>query len=638
MKLLPYALFWAALGAALFAFAPKGPGIRIDSPRYTTPCTGGPPNYCADSSRDVVGETPMPPPPVNTPFRDPDFGSRMVRVTDANTMGGGYYNGFIFMTDASAEANVWSAFDPAIGEHGGYRFVVYNGGGGRLSFVLDAATMHVSPAGRDHHGHGVAGFVSTFSFSNPDLAYGMMGKWLASYNLATGAVTRIYDITSCPGLPHYVVGYGGGVSNSGDDTKFAYYLGGKEQGYTTLALYYDRTANSGAGACYWYDTTLGMVGGTNMPDTPVAGNTGQIAAPPAPTVTATPGAGNLPAGAYYVRITALTRMNPQNGETPPSAEVGPIDLQAPGSIRIDFPGRLANPSQILMPGRNWGCFARKNLVNCSPFNVYIGASPGSETRQNLKGPVGGGVYVQATPLDAKSPQPPEQSSAGYNVHNARISKDGTVVRINSQQGNTIYFWKAGTNQATPCLFSGEDCGGHQALGYAHMINDPNNSDMADVLIRPLSNPGATTLLVNPLPTPRQWNDSHWSWNDANATDTMPVCGSFYNSHGHGNGTQNVQTNPLLQIAAPYDREIVCVATSGPSKVWRFAHDRATGAANDNAGAGSSFWASPRGNVSPDGRFYLFTSDWDWSLGSRKGSPGCPQAGMCRTDVFVVELH
>lgn len=637
MKLLPYVIFWVVLGAALFAFAPKGSGARTGSPRYTSPCTGGPSSYCADSSQDLVGETPMPAPPVNTPFRDPDFGSRMVRVTDANTMGG-YYGGFSFMTDASGEANVWSAFNPSLGERGGYRFLIYNNGGARLSFVLDATTMQVIPAEKLHHSHAVPRFVSTFSFSNPNLAYGMRGKWLSSYNLATGAVTQIYDMTSCPNLPPYIRGYGGSLSNSGDDTKFADYFGGREQGNTTFVVYYDRTANNGTGACYWYNTESGAVGGTNMAAIPVERSVGQMAEPPTPTVTAAPGAGSLPPGTYYVRITTLTRMNPRNGETLPSAEVGPVNLPSTGSLRIDLPRSLADRSGILVPGRTWGCMASNGLKGCLPFNVYIGTSPGNETRQNLKSPVGAGAYIQSTPLNPKSPQPPGSATAGYNVHNARISKDGTVVRINAQQGGTIYFWKAGTNQVLACRVFGDNCGGHQALGYTHMINDPNDTDMADVIMRPLSNPALITRLVNPLPTPRQFNDSHWSWNDTNPADTMPVCGSFYNSHGRGNGTQNVQTNPLLQITVPYDREIVCVSTAGPSRVWRFAHNRATAASNAHAGGGSNFWASPRGNISPDGRFYMFTSDWDWGLGSRKGSSGCPEAGICRTDVFVVELH
>jgi len=452
----------------------------------------------------------MAPPAVNTPFRDPDFGSRMVRITNANTLAeeGSFFIGYSFMTDASAEANVWSAFDPTIGVHGGYRFIITNTGGWEMPFVLDATTMQVNrPAGRRGgylYTHGELNFASSFSFNNPDILYGLQGMQLVSYNFATDALSAIYNFDACPNLPAYVPGYGGSVSNSADGTKFAYYFGGRRQGDTELVVYYDRTANGGAGACSWYDTKLGVVGGTDMANKRVAGGVG-----------------------------------------------------------------------------GW---------------------------------------------------------AGYNVHNARISKNGTVIKINKNGDSGIYFWKAGTNQVAPCPALGADCGGHQALGYTHFINDPNDRDMIDIKIRPLSSLAAIRPLVSSFPVLRQWSDSHWSWNDANPSDTTPVCGSFYNSHGQGNGTQNVQTNPLLRITAPYDREIVCVATSGPSKVWRFAHDRATSALNDNAWAGSSFWATPRGNVSPDGRFYLFTSDWEWRLGNRKDTWGCPAEGHCRTDVFIVELH
>lgn len=482
-------------------------GSLASSQSTTSSCSGGPPNYCASSKQNIVGETPKAPPPVNTPFRDPDFGSRMVRVTGPNTMArfGSFFNGINFMTDASSETSTWSVFDPSIGAHGGYRFFITNTEGWEMPFILDATTMQVSqPLGLQGgylHDYGQLNFASSFSSKNPDILFGVQGTELVSYNFATDAVTSIYNFARCPNLPSYVRGYAGSLSSSGDDMKFAYYLGGREQGDTALVVYYNRTANGGAGACYWYDTQLGKVGGTNMATKPIIPPTGS-----------------------------------------------------------------------------------------------------------------------------------------YQVHNARMSKDGTVVKINTQASNSIYFWKAGTAQVLPCWLFDGNCGGHQVLGYTHMINDPNNSDMADVLIRPLSLPSITTLLVNPLPWPRQWNDSHWSWGDANPADTTPVCGSFYASHGRGNGTQNVQTNPLLKITAPYDREIVCVSTSGPSKVWRFAHTRATGAANDNAWEGSSFWAMPRGNVSPDGRFYMFTSDWEWSLGNPKGSWGCPAEGKCRTDVFIVELH
>lgn len=604
-------------------------------------CTGGPPNYCASSKQNIVQETPMSPPPVNTPFKDPDFGSHIVRVTNANTLSnlsgfGDFFNNVSYFSDSSAEANAWSKFDPAIGASGGYRFAVENGEGWTVFFTLDASTMHVSRLTGQPGGFlgsaGLLGGGATFSYVNPDVFYTVSGNQLTSYNFSTDSRSSLYNFAACPGLPSYVSGYAGGLTNSTNDQKFSFYFGGQQQNYTTFAVFYNRST----GSCYWYDTVTGMVGGTGMSPTPVAGHVGQLAPPTAPVVVALPGTGSLPAGNYYVEITGVTKMYPQNGETTPSKEIGPIHLSAPGSLAITFPSQLLNPTELQLAG---GSCAVTNISTCTPFNVYIGTSSGAETLQNTGGPVSGLLYRQASPLHLSSARAPATNDAGYNVHNARLSKDGSYLRVDAAQGYTLYYWKPGTNQVIACTLNSDSCGGHQALGYTHFINDPNNTDMAEVIERPFSNVSSAVQLVNPLPVPRDWNDSHWSWNDDNSSDTMPVCGSFYNSHNfQGDGTENVLTNPLLKISAPYDREIVCVATSGASKVWRFAHTRATGAANANGWSASNFWAEPRGNVSQDGKFYMFTSDWEWQLGNPKGSYGCPNSGTCRTDVFIVALH
>ncbi|MGH9402236.1 MAG: hypothetical protein ACRD2P_09025 [Terriglobia bacterium] len=582
-------------------------------------------------------------PVVNTPFHDPDFGSRMVRVTDANTLSnyGGNLTALSFMTDSSQEANTWGAFDPSLGVSGGYRFVIDAIDGGVIPFTLDAATMNVSrPSGQPGSYLNINGMLdldsATFSYVNPALLYGVKRTQLLAYDLSTDSESLVYDFAACPGLPSYVSQpslYRGEPSNSADDTKFGDFFGGANQGETALVTFYDRSANNGAGACYWYDTQTGMVGGTGMAPTPVANQVGQLPTPAAPQVTPNPGAGSLPAGDYYVRVTAVTQMHPQNGETAPSEEVGPVYLSAPGSLTITFPAQAPNPSEVTIPQSP--CSLN---TACGPFNVYIGAASGGETLQSAQGPVGGGAYLQTAPLVPGSAPPPSLSTAGYNVHGARLSRDGSYLRVDPQEGQTEYFWRPGTNQVTTCLFDTDACGGHLALGYSHLINDPNNNDMAEVLIRPLSNLSTYTELVNPLPQPAQFAASHWTWNDDNPSDTMPVCGSFYNGGTQGDGLLDALVNPLLLITRAYDREVVCVATTGPTKIWRFAHTRASTAWNASIGADSNFWATPRGNVSQDGKFYMFTSDWEWSLGNEQGSSGCPFAGECRTDVFIVELH
>ncbi len=618
------------------------------SPSSSEHC-GGPPNYCANSTRNVVPETPMAPPPVNTPFRDPDFGSRMVRVTDANTIPS--LTGTSFHSSDTGETAEWSKFDPAIGEHGGYRFFVESSAGYEIPFELDASTMQVTRIKGKHRGfvatHGALPFGSTFSYTNPDVLYGTRGTTLLEYNFATDKYKPVYDFAKCPGLPKGSITqnmHTGEVTSSGDDTKFAYLFGGYSQDTTRLVVFYDRSANGGAGACYWYHTASGTVGGTGMPVTPVANGVGKIAPPAAPQVTPVPGSGGLPPGNYFVQITLHSRLGNSFGETTPSAEVGPIHLASTGSLVIKFPP-VHNPDAQILPPLNSGCYA--NSPGCVPFNVYIGPSSGEETLQNTRGMVGGASYTQSTALDRSSARPPSANNAGFTVHDDRIAKSGRVVRLVEAFTGTEYFWAPGTATVMPCIpwqgnpEVGGYCNGHGALGYAHYVNQPGFVDDMNIVIHPLSNMKLWRPLVSPVEHPEEWKiDNHFSWADANPSDTMPVCSATYVDAivKGGDGTQNVLTNPVLKITRPWDREIICFATSGPSKVWRFAHDRGTAMLNDNTRLNTNFWAVPIGDVSQDGKFYLFGTDWDWSLGSQRGSSGCPSSGTCRTDAFIVELH
>jgi hypothetical protein len=116
-----------------------------------------------------------------------------------------------------------------------------------------------------------------------------------------------------------------------------------------------------------------------------------------------------------------------------------------------------------------------------------------------------------------------------------------------------------------------------------------------------------------------WYDQHFSWNNTNADDTNPVCLTTYRP-----GNPNVPAAPLA-VDGPWENEVLCVETDGKaSKIWRFAHTYST--------AKNGFWSTPRGNISPDGRFFMFTSDWEDQLGQT------PNGKKYRTDVFLVELR
>jgi hypothetical protein len=214
----------------------------------------------------------------------------------------------------------------------------------------------------------------------------------------------------------------------------------------------------------------------------------------------------------------------------------------------------------------------------------------------------------------------------YLIHDARMNKSGQFVEIiksgASVAGGTpsansapSFVWNVETMEVTPCGPKG--CKGHHALGYSHLLNPSEQEHPMDLWIRPLSQLDRTAPLIKQLPAVQGWYDLHISWNNANLDDSNPACLSTYR-----------RDNPDAPGAAgkvlgSWENEILCVEADGKdSKVWRFAHTYST--------AQNGFWSSPRGNVSQDGRFYMFTSDWEDQLG-RKGT------SLYRTDVFIVEL-
>ncbi|MBZ5679207.1 MAG: hypothetical protein LAO24_03765 [Acidobacteriia bacterium] len=542
-----------------------------------------------------------------------------MRVTDESGVEG-KLQGFSFNSNSSAETNEWGKFDGSLGPNGGYYFYIMTGGGGAVPFFMDAATMRVTPR---------CGALRTcrlptggsFSYVDPAILYGHFGanNAIMAYNVASGKQIKVYDLNKCPNLPADLSGYGGAISNSGDDSKFVDYSGGRMQGFGRLVTFYDRASDH----CYWYDTATGRLGGSGIETVSI--KQGKLAAPAAPRLTIT--SGNLPAGDYYVQLTANTLMHPNFGETLPSPEAH-IHLNSTGGIAISAPD-IDNPFGMILAG----------------YTVYIGTALGQEMRQ-ASAVQGQQDYTQSAAL-VKGGTPPATSTAGYNVHNARVSRDGNVVKVIPQNGQAMYLWKPGTTDVSACSTHGEGkvpdiasfCGGHTVLGYTHLINAGGPGSTTSLLMRPTNDLNRITQLFPSDITVPMSMDSHWSWNNTDPTDSAPVCGAYSRSSFklQGDGTRNSATNPLLAVRQAFDREIVCVVTSGAPTVWRFAHHHATGACNASAKDGSCFNAIAIGNVSQDGKFFLFSSDWDWSLGSDPHAPGCPVSGRCRVDTFIVEL-
>jgi hypothetical protein len=207
----------------------------------------------------------------------------------------------------------------------------------------------------------------------------------------------------------------------------------------------------------------------------------------------------------------------------------------------------------------------------------------------------------------------------YSLHGAQISKSGKFVIIMRGAGppgpRKWRIWDLETLNVVVCPV---ECSGHQAVGYSHILNPGGNHPLA-IVSRTLDHLDSMTPLVSDLHAPPgYWYDSHLAWTNVNADDSNPACLSTYRpSNPSTPGTP-------LDVAGPWENEIVCFETDGKaSKLWRFAHTYST--------AKNGFWSTPRGNISPDGRFFMFTSDWQDQLGKMAND-------KYRTDVFIVELR
>jgi hypothetical protein len=202
-------------------------------------------------------------------------------------------------------------------------------------------------------------------------------------------------------------------------------------------------------------------------------------------------------------------------------------------------------------------------------------------------------------------------STPYLIRHAYLSKSGKYVLIMVNWFGW-YIWNLSTLSVSACAIgSSDECAGYMSVGYNTIVNGPAIAGDMQVAKRPLQNLGQIAQMVWPVPF--EWDQAqHFTWSNVDKRDTRPVCGSTYNYEGD------------TTIDQPFAGEIFCVETDGfASTVWRFAHNRATY-------IGPYFQTQPLGSVSRDGRFFLFTSDWDAQLGT--GTDGQPLS-----DVFIVRL-
>lgn len=220
----------------------------------------------------------------------------------------------------------------------------------------------------------------------------------------------------------------------------------------------------------------------------------------------------------------------------------------------------------------------------------------------------------------------------FHLHSAQIDKSGrfvflypTAVDLGSPRyAAQVYLWDTASDSVT-AVTSSMRPGGHDAAGYGYWINQDcctsSSWDAAQWQFRTLATPTQTTDLISPvLATKEIYLADHTTWNNAQPSTLVPVVSSTYR---YGDNTTAWRA---------WDDEIIGIDTTGGigGIVYRFAHHRSSVGSDANP-AQPYFWYEPIANVSPNGKWVLFTSNWEKTLG-RDASEG-----TFRQDVFVVQL-
>lgn len=216
-----------------------------------------------------------------------------------------------------------------------------------------------------------------------------------------------------------------------------------------------------------------------------------------------------------------------------------------------------------------------------------------------------------------------QARLGCKLHAISVDLSGRYVLLYPANAKPyqVIVWDTETDALTPVT---QNPAGHDALGYGEWVNMDQGSlayDAAQWQFRQLSDLTATRDLIDPVLTPKEvYLADHTNWNHARPDRRVPVI----------SGTYRFGANDTPWRA--WDDEILGIATEGPSTVWRFCHHRSD-VRDEHNPLGAYFEYQPMVNVSPDGKFCLFMSNWDKTLGNDPTDPG-----HVRTDVFVVELN
>jgi hypothetical protein len=232
----------------------------------------------------------------------------------------------------------------------------------------------------------------------------------------------------------------------------------------------------------------------------------------------------------------------------------------------------------------------------------------------------------------------DTATLDFKLHHATIDRSGRYVLLYPTSADLaaprkaaqVYTWDTVTNVTTPMPLIAARSGGHDAFGYGTAVNQDcctsSTWDAAQWQIRSLASPLVSRDLIAPVLSPKQvYLADHPTWNNARPDRLVPFVTATY----------RFGANPVEW--RPWDDEILAVQTDvgeGGAEVIRLAHHRSD-VRQDDAPERSAFWYMPRPNISRDGRWVLFTSNWEKSLGT---DPKAPSGEQARQDVFLLQVN
>jgi hypothetical protein len=225
---------------------------------------------------------------------------------------------------------------------------------------------------------------------------------------------------------------------------------------------------------------------------------------------------------------------------------------------------------------------------------------------------------------------PTSTTLNFRIHATQIDKSGRYVFIYPRyadlvaprSASQVYLWDTVTDNIT-ALTGDIHAAGHDAAGFGVWINQDcctsSAWDAGQWQYRSLADPFNPRDVINPvLPTKEIYLADHTTWNNAQPDRSVPVI----------SGTYRFGDNTAAWRA--WDDEIIGIDVPSGT-VYRFAHHRSNVGSDSNP-ASPYFWYEPIANISPNGKWVLFTSNWEKTLGT-----DVSDGGTARQDVFLVGL-